>query len=634
MKTRCFGFVGVVVLITWVWAGCAAVSPRTTTPIASGAASASGADRADRASRSQPGDGPRDAYVLLSGGGSPLTNNYSQYLQAKAVTEFFGRIAPPEATWIFFGVGNRVGEPPILADARHELKREGTLVQSWVPGALPRNRPATRESFLRALREEILPTVRGGGTLYLFVGDHGELAGEKETRESAITLWQLKRGRRRGGSWTTDDKEILTVAELRKAIADGVGEGRVVFCMTQCHSGGFHELAVAAEMTPPRAWFTTPPAWAAERPAGGRLRAAGFTATDEESLAAGCDAAPDPELWAGYERFLPENLIGLDLMRGGPKYQPTASFAAAHEAATLVDQTIDKPRATSEHYLEAWARLIETKLATTLAVTPRTQEAVAAYQKTVDGPAGGAAGGGADSSADAVLGERRAQFARFTQRLAEQAPAVREVLLSGTRQQLEAAVRGPGERRGGGGPRGGRRGQMAELRKAWNETLRPAWKAAVLGGKVEALPAAAVAFERHLLKLEDGGRDFLLARNETPLLNEIYWEGGHGEPAKFDPAKADAIARWGATRRRQIAAWGQRATDAAVRAAAEKIGPGPAFVEEEATPLSVRTAAERVLFYRRVLAAWEFLIAMEAQPELAELQALIELERTPVRRLL
>jgi hypothetical protein len=567
---------------------------------------------------------PRDAYVLLSGGGTPLSNNYSQYLQAKAVAEFFGRMAPPESTWVFFGVGNREGAPPILADARHELKREGVLVQSWVPGVLPRNRPATRDGFLRALRDEILPTVRGGGTLYLFVGDHGELAGEKENQESAVTMWQLKPGRRRDSAWRTDDKEILTVSELRQTLAAGIGQGRVVFCMTQCHSGGFHELGVAVEMTPPRAWFSAVPAWAAGSSPGVRLRAAGFTATDEESLAAGCDADPDPERWAGYERFLPETLFGIDLMSGQPKHGATRSFAEAHEIATLVDQTIDKPRATSEHYLEAWARLIETKLATTLAVTPKTHAAVAAFQQAVD------TGRLAARPTDGGLRERQAQFARFTQRLTEQAPAAQELLVSGTRQQLDAAVRARGERGGGGGGRG-RRGQMAELRKAWTETLRPAWKVAVLGGKVDQLTGAALAFEKHLLKLEDGGRDFLLPRGETPLMNEIYWNSGHDEPAKFDPRKADAVALWGATRRTQIVTWGKRATDPQVRAAAEKIGPGPVFTEEPPATLTRKTAAERVLFYRRVLAAWEFLIAMDAQPALAELRALIELEQTPLK---
>jgi hypothetical protein len=54
-------------------------------------------------------------------------------------------------------------------------------------------------------------------------------------------------------------------------------------------------------------------------------------------------------------------------------------------------------------------------------------------------------------------------------------------------------------------------------------------------------------------------------------------------------------------------------------------------VEEPPQPLSRKTAAERVLFYRRVLAAWEFLIALQAEPALSELKTLIELESLPVR---
>jgi hypothetical protein len=192
----------------------------------------------------------RDAYVLLSGGGTPLSNNYSQFLQARAIADFFERECPPERTWIFFGAGNREGSAPVLADARHELKRDGLLVQSWLPGSLPRNRAATRAVFLQALREEILPVVRDGGTLYLLIGDHGELSGKGEAQESAITMWQLKQSQRRSRSWSTDDKEILGVAELREVLAAGLGDGRLVFGMTQCHGGGFHELSVASEMPP------------------------------------------------------------------------------------------------------------------------------------------------------------------------------------------------------------------------------------------------------------------------------------------------------------------------------------------------------------------------------------------------
>lgn len=575
-----------------------------------------------------PSTTPRDAYVMLSGGGTPLSNNYSQYLQARAMADYFGRELPAESTWIFFGAGNRDDTPPVLSDARRELKQDGLVVQSWLPGVLPRNRPATKESLLRALRDEILPTVAGGGTLHLFVGDHGELVGKDEKRESAITMWQLKRGRRRSTGWYTDEKEVLGVAELRQVLAAGIGKGRVVFCMTQCHSGGFHELGVAREMTPPRAWFSAPPSWAGAGAPGVRLRVAGFTATDEASMAAGCDADPDPEKWAGYERFLPESLIGLDLMSGQPKGVGRRSLVEAHEAAVLVDHTIDKPRSTSEHYLESWARLIETRLATTLSVTAKTQQAVAAFQRAVDT--------GRVVASDEALQARQAQFARFTARLAGELPEARALIQSGNRQQLDAVIHGRGERGGGGGGpgRGNRRGAMAELRKTYAETLRPAWKAAVLGGSVNGVSGAVLAFEKDLIALEEDGEELLLPRggNDTPLLNEIYWGSGHGEPAKLDPKKAAALARWGAERRPRIVAWGKTSADPAVRAAAEKIGPGPVFEEEAAKPISRKTAAERVLFYRRVLAAWDFLIAMDAQPALAELRMLIELEQTQLRR--
>jgi hypothetical protein len=566
--------------------------------------------------------GPRDAFVLLSGGGTPATNNYSQYLQAQAIAGFFERECPPERSWIFFGSGNRPDAPPVLGDVRRELKRDGRLVESWLPGTLPRNRTATRESFLRALREEILPVVRGGGTLYLFIGDHGELAGPRDRRESAITMWQLKASRRRAGEWYTDDKELLGVAELRQVLAAGLGEGRVVFGMTQCHSGGFHELAVAKEMTPPREWFVGPlPGWVATGGPRLRLRAAGFTATDEASPAAGCDADPDPERWAGYERFLPEALLGFDLMTGASKGAGVPTLAEAHERATLVDRTIDKPRATSEHYLEAWARLIETRIARELLISPAVRQALLGYERAVDR--------GEVTSDAPGLRERQAQFARFTAQLAADVPAAAALLRSGNRQAREAALRERGER----GPARGRRGNVADVRRAWSDTLRPAWKSAVLGGQVDARLGAALDFERRLLKLEDDGRDFLLPRGGSAdaLRNEIYWQSTYAEPAKFNAVTADAVSRWGAGRRAGIVAWAQASADPQVRAAAALVGPGPVFAGDPPRPLSRRTAVERVLFYRRVLAAWEFLATLQADVPLAELETLIALERRPVR---
>jgi len=89
---------------------------------------------------------PRDAYVVLSGGGTPLSNNYSQYLQARAFAGFLEARFPGQPRWVFFGIGNREGESPILADVRRQVRRDGRLVESWLPGPPKDNRPATRAS--------------------------------------------------------------------------------------------------------------------------------------------------------------------------------------------------------------------------------------------------------------------------------------------------------------------------------------------------------------------------------------------------------------------------------------------------------------------------------------------------------
>src|SRR5438874_10113719 len=84
----------------------------------------------------------RDAFVLISGGDSPFANNYSQYLQARAVTTWFQRNYPPHSVWVFFGAGNIEGEPPVFGDVRRQVQRDGLTLDSWVAGPLRRNRPA------------------------------------------------------------------------------------------------------------------------------------------------------------------------------------------------------------------------------------------------------------------------------------------------------------------------------------------------------------------------------------------------------------------------------------------------------------------------------------------------------------
>ena len=588
----------------------------------------------------------RDVFVVISGGVSPFDNNYSQYLQAKAVAGYFRQHYPANSVWTFFGAGNPEGEKPFLCDVLREVRKDNMMMPVWEPGILPQNLPARSELILRKLREEILPAVAGGGTLFLFVGDHGSRTPGRNG-ESIINLWGMERDDDWDHGWSIDEKEALSVTQLRRALAAGIGKGKIVFCMTQCHSGGFHYLGIPREMTPNPAWFTVVPAWAAAKKQPDFPRVAGFTATDEESIAAGCDPDPVPENWSGYERFLPENLFGMNLFTQTTERKSLPSFATAHVVATLADYTIDKPRSTSEQYLERWADLLETRMAKETNLTSKARRALGNYRKTLDGAA--------PKGTDASFRELQRQFRAYTEKLSELSPGSRNMLLSASRNELEGLYKpeikegtntmrnrgtnqspqGPGRnRRGGNG-----NGRGAENRKLWTDTIRPAWQAAVEDGPVANLPAEAQDFEMHLLELEDQGENYF-GGNSRPLRLEAYWEAGYGEPEKIVPAKAAAITTWSLQRRGQIIAWAKKSTDPDVRAAGEKLAPPgqrgggrggpPARTQNSPHQISREVAAERVMFYRRVLGAWEFLIAMNERPALARLHELMELERVPL----
>jgi hypothetical protein len=170
----------------------------------------------------------RDVFVVISGGVSPFDNNYSQYLQAKAVAGYLRAHYPTNSVWTFFGAGNLEGQKAVLCDVLHEVHAEGKSLPCWEPGWLPQNLPARSDSILKKLREEILPAVADGGTLFLFVGDHGSRTSGRNA-ESIINLWGMERDDSSDHGWSMDEKEALTVSQLRKALAGGIGRGRIAF---------------------------------------------------------------------------------------------------------------------------------------------------------------------------------------------------------------------------------------------------------------------------------------------------------------------------------------------------------------------------------------------------------------------
>ncbi len=585
--------------------------------------------------------GARDVFVMLSGGASPTANNYSQYLQARAVAKFFRDRYPADSVWTFFGAGNIEGQPAVFGDVRKQYKQDGLILESWLPGPLPHNRPAKRETVLKAFREEILPAVRDGGTLYLFVGDHGSTTrtGDYDT---TIDLWGIDPDPASPRKWKSVQGERLTVTELQAELAQGLGQGRVVFCMTQCYSGGFHFLGVPRTVAPNTAWFDGfVPDWAAPGDDAPRPRAAGFSAADHYSLAAGCDPDPDPDRWAGYERFAAENLLGVDLFTLLPAGKTRRSFYEAHIEATLEDQTIDKPHSTSERYLERWAVTIE-KLAKETNLTPAARKAADNFMTAVNT--------GKVKNRDAALRERQKLFGRFVERLAKQAPAAGPTLRKGDRAALEklAGALPPGANFERPAQQQNRtpRPPNAENTKLWQETVRPDWKEAVLAGKIPALAQdRALAFERNLLTADERAQEAKRPSSaNNPQTEAIFWATGAHDPATYDAAGAEAVARWGATRRSTIAEWARASEKEEIKAAAEKLFPqrqrATAAVNPSARPnppaasgprpLQPKIAAERTLLYRRVLAAWAFLLEMKEQDALNEVRALTELERTPL----
>jgi hypothetical protein len=548
---------------------------------------------------------------------------------------------------VFFGAGNMEGAPPVFGDVLRKVRRGRKALDSWLPGSLPANRPARREILLKAFRAEILPAVSNGGTLFLFVGDHGSRSSGKPA-ESVITLWDVARDPDHPARWRFTDDETLGVSELRAEFERGLGRGRVLFCMTQCHSGGFHYLSIPHELAPNRAWFQRVPAWVASVPkAPAPLRIAGFTATDELSVASGCDAEPTEQEWEGYERALPERLLGVNLLTGKPLSPPARSLAEAHDAAVPDDRTVDNPFATSEQFLERWATLIETRLAWETNLVPRVRHRVEAFFRALDGAP--------IRQSDRAFRERETVFRGFTRKLAAQLPEHERLVLAGTRADLIKAGGAPPEETDAAAEAqdaasaspeagaGGRRGRVTpEMKRLWNEVLRPAWISAVGDGSAAGILGAATDFEQYLLLEEQGGRELFFARRGE-LQADVFWHSGYWNPQTVVPEKAEAVVRWGSERRSRILSWARNSSDAALRAAAAKLTPArPRRPRPDAAtradsppaapePIGLDTAASRVLFYRRVLAAWDFLLSVNERPALARLQELREIEKTVVR---
>jgi hypothetical protein len=614
----------------------------------------------------------KDAFVVISGGGGPDSNHYSQYLQARAYATYLRAHYPQESIWTFFGAGNVSGQPPALFDVEQTTTDDaGHETTVWIAGALPDNRPARHDAIARAFHDEILPAVKDGGTLYLFVGDHGGPS-VGANPESVISLWGWDRDPTAPFGWRSYD-DSLGVAELRRWLSAGLGQGRVVFVMSQCFSGGFHYLGSPRDVAVNPAWFSRAPRWVgATEETRNMPPAAGFSATDDHSFASGCTSDVSADHWAGYERYLPETLLGLDLFTLQKGKQPALhSFHDAHVRAAQVDQTIDKPRSTSEQYLAVWAEAI-TRTAKEPNLADSVKKPLDDFRKTMDGKE--------PRVADAAFTAREDEYRRLADGMIKANPKLAD-LLAANGGELERAIRfDPDAAAANQAEQGAsaddptsandRDDDSEDMQLAawlWAKDIAPAWQKAVDADEVTDLAAPVLAFERDMAAIEVRKRSAEARSTPARGIGDprllVYYHGGYADPATFDATRAKAIADWARKRKHAIVEWAKKSKDAKLRAAAEAYalwvpsevldpdasdgvaasdarrdgGSGgvrnagqreKGADEQKHPPLKRSVAAARIYFHRQVLAAWQFLLSVQERPALERVTSLTQLEHT------
>ncbi len=290
-----------------------------------------------------------DQVLVLSGGGGPPSNHYSQYLQTKTLTDNLRTMLPRTDVNVLFGAGNVIGSPAVLADVHRVVKSGGKSREVMESGFIVQNQAATRENVDLYFNSPKVSLMGKDETFFLLVSDHGmpftfpDGSSDTTFSNNCIDLWSfesdlLTNHMKPGGA----AQRCYSKDNLKQHLTQNVPAKRAVYAMSQCFSGGFHKMSVDITKTYPTA----------------DSRICGFTAVTEDTTASGCTPDVDGPGYQGYERSFTEQLTGVDVVSGQRLRPARASFAEAHQAATIEDLAKDIPLATSDFYLWKWALAI------------------------------------------------------------------------------------------------------------------------------------------------------------------------------------------------------------------------------------------------------------------------------------
>ncbi|HHQ9297547.1 TPA: hypothetical protein ACSWYI_001997 [Legionella pneumophila] len=292
--------------------------------------------------------------LVLSGGDNPGLNHYTQYLQTKTLYEHLITRFNPETVSIYFGGGNTPTTQPSPFDVHklintkdNQQNKEDVMFTGIIANNQQANKYNVDAFFLSSKIQQINP----GDNLLLFVSDHGMPHGFLEDKNTnpysnnCIDLWHYQKPFINNFTNAKNfSKACLSKNELSSLLAL-IPSQQVIFAMSQCYSGGFHQLSVTTQDGYPVV----------------NTKICGFTSSTDDHYASGCTADANGATYQGYERSFTEWYTGHGVIDGKKIREPAKSMLIAHQNAIIEDMTVDIPLSTSDYYLLQWAKLFASK---------------------------------------------------------------------------------------------------------------------------------------------------------------------------------------------------------------------------------------------------------------------------------
>lgn len=319
--------------------------------------------------------------LVISGGDDPGLNHYSQYLQTKTVYTYLANLYGVDKTALYFGAGNNPDTQNPLLDV-HQIIQNGSNKKDkndhMLSGIIPHNQAATKTNIYNYLFSSTVYNLTNKDNLLIFVSDHGmpnEYLDEPNPgrfSNNCIDLWNFNG--ELVNNWL--DKAHFSKTCLSKndlgTLLDNIKAKHIVFEMSQCYSGGFHQMSVSMQNGYPQA----------------NPHICGFTAVPPDHYASGCTADADGPGYQGYERSFTEWFTGVSIPTGKILRRSAPDMLTAHQDAILEDMTGDEPITTSDYYLMQWALVFNSptyKSRVTNFTATQTKEIFNSYKKYLSG---------------------------------------------------------------------------------------------------------------------------------------------------------------------------------------------------------------------------------------------------------